>query len=470
MAGPRAPRLWWVAVVIGLLAVAALITWLARRDSPDDGGLPAGAPLSKPVTAESALLSHAAAALAANRLTEPAGDNALELYSQAEAQNPKDPRARAGVAEVHERLLARAENALLEERLDEASAAIDKARRAGVESGRIAFLTAQLAKSRERVSAAQAQVRARNERTGQQRVTPLLDLAAQRMSGGQVIEPKGDSAQFYIQQALQLDPNNDAVQDAERALALRLLNETRGAIDRREFDRASAWLDAARGLASPANIEAAENQLAAARSQATADAAAQLFKNAADRLQQDRLIDPANDSAKYYLLTLRGLDPNYAGLAAALSDLGSRLTAKARRALSLEQYDAARSWLDEAAAIGYGSNESSAVRQDLEAAAAKQKFYANVVAANDLTPVKTVEPAYPQKARAAQIEGWVELDFTVTETGEVKDIAIHAVSNPGEFEQSAIAALAQWRYKPILRDAKPVPQRARVRIRFTLAR
>jgi TonB family protein len=62
------------------------------------------------------------------------------------------------------------------------------------------------------------------------------------------------------------------------------------------------------------------------------------------------------------------------------------------------------------------------------------------------------------------------LDFTVTETGEVKDIAVHAASNPGEFEQSAIAALAQWRYKPILRDAKLVPQRARVRIRFTLGR
>ncbi len=92
--------------------------------SPDVGAV---APRAEPVarlTVESPQLSSAAAALAANRLTEPAGDNALELYSQALARSPADPIARAGVAEVRERLLARAENALLEERLDEAAVAI----------------------------------------------------------------------------------------------------------------------------------------------------------------------------------------------------------------------------------------------------------------------------------------------------------------------------------------------------------
>ena len=69
---------------------------------------------------------------------------------------PADVVARTGLAEVHERLLARAENALLEERLDEAAAAIETARIAGVESSRIAFLTAQLAKSREQIKTAQA--------------------------------------------------------------------------------------------------------------------------------------------------------------------------------------------------------------------------------------------------------------------------------------------------------------------------
>ncbi len=133
---------------IGALGVIVAAAWMLHGNSRDDAGLQHGAGVARPSTAESPLLERAAAALAANRLTGPAGDNALELYLQAQARNPADPAARAGLAEVHERLLARAENALLEERLDEAAAAIETARKSGVESGRIAFLTAQLAKSR----------------------------------------------------------------------------------------------------------------------------------------------------------------------------------------------------------------------------------------------------------------------------------------------------------------------------------
>jgi len=69
----------------------------------------------------------------------------------------------------------------------------------------------------------------------------------------------------------------------------------------------------------------------------------------------------------------------------------------------------------------------------------------------------------------SKIQGWVELDFTVAESGTVKDIAVHAASAPGVFEDAAISALTQWRYKPVVRDAKKVAQRARVRIRFVLA-
>jgi outer membrane biosynthesis protein TonB len=38
------------------------------------------------------------------------------------------------------------------------------------------------------------------------------------------------------------------------------------------------------------------------------------------------------------------------------------------------------------------------------------------------------------------------------------------------FDQAAVGALSQWRYKPVLRDAKPAEQRVRIRIRFTVPR
>jgi len=76
---------------------------------------------------------------------------------------------------------------------------------------------------------------------------------------------------------------------------------------------------------------------------------------------------------------------------------------------------------------------------------------------------------YPPSAELKNIQGWVELDFTVAISGAVTDIVLHAASTPGVFEDAAMRALAQWRYKPMISDSKPVPQRARIRIRFSLA-
>jgi TonB family protein len=466
----RSNRGLLIGATIGALGLIVVATWAMRRGGSDEAApLVAATEAVHPAFPESPLRERAAAALAANRLTEPAGDNALELYLQAQAQSPADAQARAGVTEVRERLLARAENALLEERLDEASAAIETARKSGVERGRIGFLTAQLAKSRERIKAAQAARALGKAAAGEDKIASLLNLAARRVDEAHLIDPRHDSALHYVREALRLDPNSNIAQEAEKALAMRLLAEAHGAIDRRDFVRASAWLKAARGVAAAANIEAAESSLAAARREADADAWTALLKNAAERLQQDRLIEPENDSAEYYLLTLRGLDPGNAGLAPAMQELGTRLAAKARRALELGQHDAARSWLDEARSIGFTSAEADSVRHDLDTAAAGQQFLANVVAAGDLKLVRSVKPDYPKKATSSKIEGWVELDFTVVESGAVKDIAVHAASTPGVFEAAAISALSKWRYKPVLRDAKPAAQRARIRIRFVLA-
>ena len=92
-----------------------------------------------------------------------------------------------------------------------------------------------------------------------------------------------------------------------------------------------------------------------------------------------------------------------------------------------------------------------------------------MIDASQLVLVKSVQPEYPRKAREGAIEGWVELDFTVAESGRVRELSVRAANPRGVFDQAAISALSQWRYKPVLVDAKPVAQRARIRIRFALA-
>ena len=420
-------------------------------------------------------MARADAALAANRLTAPNGDDALDLYLQALARNPADAAARTGLAEVHERLWASAESALLEERLDEAAAAIDTARTAGVDAGRIALLTVRLANSRERLRSTTAHARTTEDAhpaapsADDGRRTGLLNLAETRIKEGHLIDSQNDSARFYVLEAMRIDPNGNAVEAARQTLATALLAGVRADIDRKDFDQAARLLDAADGIGSAANVENGRQLLDAARRLADTDAWDQLLKTGRERLQQDRLLEPATDSAKYYLMTLRGLNPDNAGLASALHDLGLRLTANARRALDLKQYDAAHNWLEEAAAVGFASAESAGMSRELEAAISRQQFLTNVVAVGELNLVKSVKPVYPAKAESSQTEGWVELDFTVTETGEVKDIAVHAASPPGVFDSAAIGALSQWRYKPVLKDAKPAALRSRIRIRFTLA-
>jgi TonB family protein len=409
-----------------------------------------------------------------NRPTAPVDDNAIEKYLEALARNPTDVEARAGLAEIQERLWTKAENALLEERLDEAAAAIDAARKAGVDGGRVALLTARLAKSHERLRTATARLRVPDDVRPEAgpdtaRRAELLGLAEARIKEGHLIDPENDSARFYIREALRIDPSSNAVQGARQSLAAALLAGARADLDRHDFEHASHLLDAADGVGAPSNVENARQLLTAARRQADTDTWDQLLRIGRERLQQDRLVEPATDSAKYYLMSLRGMNPGYAGLASAFQDLGARLVASARRALDLKQYDAARNWLAEAAAVGYSSADSGNASRDLEAAVNQQKFLVDVVAANDLDLIKSVKPVYPAKAEAKQTEGWVELDFTVAESGEVRDIAVHAANPPGVFESAAVNALSQWRYKPVLKDARPAAQRSRIRIRFTLS-
>ncbi len=470
-----AGHVWLLGGAVAALLIVGGIAWIAHRSSGEEPA-PALSESAKPAAVESLMLARAGAALAANRLTEPAGDNALELYLQLQARNPADSDARLGLAEVHERLLARAENALLEERLDEAAAAIETARKSGVESGRIAFLSAQLAKSREQIKTAQAQVQQQNRvrdvrsepKPEEDHVTPFLTLATMRIADGHLLEPDRDSARYYVQEALRADPQNAAAAEAKRALASRLMEDARSAIDRRDFAHALMVIEGANGIAVPANIEAVQNLLAAARQQADADARSQLLKNANERLLQDRLIEPANDNAKYFYLTLKQLEPGNPALASMLQDLGTRLTSKARRALILGQLPAAKSWLDEVGSIGFSSAELSSVQHDLDAAAAQQNFMTTLIPASQLTVLKSVQPTYPMRAVAGKIEGWVDVEFTVAETGKVKDVSVRAASIPGVFEDAAVKAVSQWRYKPMLRDSQPVPVRSQIRVRFSL--
>ncbi|MBU4493882.1 MAG: energy transducer TonB, partial [Acidobacteria bacterium] len=81
--------------------------------------------------------------------------------------------------------------------------------------------------------------------------------------------------------------------------------------------------------------------------------------------------------------------------------------------------------------------------------------------------VKRVDPIYPPELRKAGIQGTVILEVTTDEYGVPKNIAV-LKSESSELNQSAIEAVRQWVYQPMLVDGKPVPVTFTVTVRYIL--
>jgi periplasmic protein TonB len=86
----------------------------------------------------------------------------------------------------------------------------------------------------------------------------------------------------------------------------------------------------------------------------------------------------------------------------------------------------------------------------------------------DLEQIAMAEPVYPAEALRQRITGWVEVDFTVLESGSVRDVEIVASEPSGVFDASASAAVGAWRFRPRVVNGRPVPQRSSVVLRYAV--
>lgn len=87
---------------------------------------------------------------------------------------------------------------------------------------------------------------------------------------------------------------------------------------------------------------------------------------------------------------------------------------------------------------------------------------------DDFRPLSVTDPVYPPRALQGGIEGWVEIEFTITETGVVRDVAVVGAEPRGIFEAAATEALGAWRFEPRLANGRPVAQRSVVTLRFNV--
>jgi protein TonB len=89
----------------------------------------------------------------------------------------------------------------------------------------------------------------------------------------------------------------------------------------------------------------------------------------------------------------------------------------------------------------------------------------------DVVPLVRVSPQYPPDAMMRGVEGWVQLEFTITTAGTVKDVRVVEADPKGYFEKAAISAVKRYKYKPKIENGEPV-DRAGVQLvlSFKLAR
>ena len=88
--------------------------------------------------------------------------------------------------------------------------------------------------------------------------------------------------------------------------------------------------------------------------------------------------------------------------------------------------------------------------------------------ARELTPLVRIPADYPITALMKGIEGFVELRFTVTETGSVANPEVLRADPPGVFERAAIRAVLKWKYQPQMVNGKPTAVVTYTRLRFVI--
>jgi TonB family protein len=499
-ASPDSKR-WLLPVVLAAVAGIGAAFMLGGDDAKPAGSATSGPAASETVDdASLQWLQQADAALAAGALLAPPRDNAAELYQRVLAQDPQNARARSGLDRVVNSVLTNAEQAIMAGQLDNAARSVEAARSLQPDNVRIAFLTAQLGKERERALLTRARAAAANGDIGaalaaldgarigntsdaalsetrralqrqqvDERVRELLDEAALRLQRGALLEPASDNARFYLESARTLAPRDARLARLSQQLRNRLLTEARQSVGRGDASAVERWLRAAQDVgAEPAEITAIRTQLASSQKAALGNEAARLATLVTQRIGEGRLIEPAGDSAAHWLAELQRLEPPSVVTTGARQSLVRAVIAEGRAAVVRGDATAAARMLGEAETLGASTTELGGLSSELTALRERQRAENSVVGVSALKRTRFVEPDYPRIAREAGIEGWVDLEFVVRADGTVADPRVLNAQPTGTFDAAAVAAVSRWRFEPVTRDGRAIDQRARMRMRFSL--
>ena len=444
------------------------------------------------------LLDEARLAAAAGQVINPPGSNAMELYMAAIAAAPDDAVVVGEFTAIIDRALSMAESALLESRVDDATAALKRVEAAAPENPRLPFLNAQLAQVQLRnyidgardairetrfedatIALKNARLLAVTDATeidvvaseldaalSEQRVDDVLAKASARLDEGKLIAPSNDNARYYYELARSIDVQNAAARHGLTVVASKLVLQARTQIDDKNFDAADSLLADARGL-DPSSSDLA--------------ASAEALQAARDRQVQQRR---AAERAAAEQAAVERAAAEQAAAERAVAEQAAAERAAAERAAAeraaAERASADRAAAEQAAAEAQSADAlaSDSVPSEQQAAVpdAPQKQVSLTASFSSSAPVpisslqrtRYVAPKYPRAAQRRGISGWVDVVITVEIDGTVADVTIRD-SNPDDtFVAAAIKAAEGWEFEPVIENGIAIRKRAAVRMMFAI--
>jgi len=472
-----------------------------------DFGSPAATDMDADV---SALIDEARLARDAGQIFNPLGSNAIELYVAALEADPSNDIATAELDAVIAEAFGMAETALLEDRLDDAGAALDRIALAQPGNPRLPFLRTQISQMQLRGYLTEARAAIRDTRfedaanaltaaraldvpdlaevdavteelstaRSEQRADEVLALANARLEEGDLLRPANDNARYYFDLVLSNDPNNVAARQGLGIIASKLVLQARARIDAGELDEAERLLGNARAI-DPSNGElaatgtalvnardavAAERRAAEARRRAAEEQRAAEARAEAERLAAEaRAAEEATARAEAEAAAARSADEPADEPAdtpaEAPAGAGSTGIAKPPEAV--------------AGQAGGTSADSGALATEpsskaVEPAPPASRRDMTPIAVTSLNRTRYVAPKYPRAAQRRNQSGWVDVLFTVAVDGTVKDLEVRD-SEPGDlFVNAALRAVEKWEFEPVVEDGVVVETRAGVRMMFAL--
>ncbi len=412
--------------------------------------------------------------------------------------------------------LGLAESAMLESRLDDADAALQRAAAIDSQNTRLPFLNAQLAQMQLRGRLDDARVAVRENRfedaasaltaarnlnvpdtteidniaaelssaRSAQRADDVLEKAADRLDAGDLLSPANDNARYYYELVLSNDAENTAARQGLSVIAGKLAFQARAEIDNGDLNAAENILADAHAL-DAANSDVASTVTALAIARAAVVEQQRRAEEERQAAAEKRATDERNAAADRQAEVARQAEADRQAEVArqAEADRQAEVARLAAAEQAAEQIPATAT-IDSAAdpvttsaddqvimteppvePTVEQSDKQLVVSEPVQAEAAQILQPAPV---SSLNRIKYVAPKYPRAAQRRNLSGWVDVVFVVTTDGSVKDISVRN-SEPGDtFVNAATKAVERWEFEPVVENGALIEKLVGVRMMFAL--